>query len=109
MAAIVPSAGDQGQLVFIKAYGPQKTIAAQAEAERSRRAKVIHAEGEFQASQRLAEAAKVLGTQAQAIQLRYLQTLTDISNEKNSHTIVFPIPIDLISSVQKALGGDKND
>jgi regulator of protease activity HflC (stomatin/prohibitin superfamily) len=86
-----------------------RAIAAQAEAERSRRAKVIHAEGEFQASQRLAEAAKVLGTQAQAIQLRYLQTLTDISNEKNSHTIVFPIPIDLISSVQKALGGDKSD
>jgi regulator of protease activity HflC (stomatin/prohibitin superfamily) len=85
-----------------------RAIAAQAEAERSRRAKVIHAEGEFQASQRLAEAAKVLGTQAQAIQLRYLQTLTDISNEKNSHTIVFPIPIDFISAVTKALDGAKN-
>jgi regulator of protease activity HflC (stomatin/prohibitin superfamily) len=85
-----------------------RAIAAQAEAERSRRAKVIHAEGEFQASEKLAEAAKVLGTQAQAIQLRYLQTLTDISNEKNSHTIVFPIPIDLISSVTNALSRTKS-
>jgi len=76
-----------------------RAIAAQAEAERSRRAKVIHAEGEFQASQRLAEAAKVLGTQPQAIQLRYLQTLTDISSEKNTQTIVFPMPIDVLSSL----------
>jgi len=80
-----------------------RAIAAQAEAERSRRAKVIHAEGEFQASERLAEAAKVLAAQPQALQLRYLQTLTDISSEKNSHTIVFPMPIDLIQPLTKAL------
>jgi regulator of protease activity HflC (stomatin/prohibitin superfamily) len=73
-----------------------RAIAAQAEAERSRRAKVIHAEGEFQASQRLAEAAKVLSSQPQAMQLRYLQTLTEIAGEKNSHTIVFPIPLDML-------------
>jgi len=73
-----------------------RAIAAQAEAERTRRAKVIHAEGEFQASQKLAEAAAVLGTQPQALQLRYLQTLAEIASEKNSQTIVFPIPIDLI-------------
>jgi regulator of protease activity HflC (stomatin/prohibitin superfamily) len=79
-----------------------RAIAAQAEAERSRRAKVIHAEGEFQASQRLAEAAKILAAQPQALQLRYLQTLTDISSEKNTQTIVFPVPIDLISSIRDA-------
>jgi regulator of protease activity HflC (stomatin/prohibitin superfamily) len=73
-----------------------RAIAAQAEAERARRAKVIHAEGEYQASKRLAEAAEVLSTQPQAIQLRYLQTLAEISSEKNSQTIVFPIPIDII-------------
>ena len=80
-----------------------RAIAAQAEAERSRRAKVIHAEGEFQASQRLAEAAKILAAQPQALQLRYLQTLTDISSEKNTQTIVFPMPMDLINSVTNAL------
>ncbi len=73
-----------------------RAIAAQAEAERSRRAKVIHAEGEFQASQRLAEAAHVLANQPQALQLRYLQTLTEISGERNTQTIVFPIPLDMI-------------
>jgi regulator of protease activity HflC (stomatin/prohibitin superfamily) len=81
-----------------------RAIAAQAEAERSRRAKVIHAEGEFQASQRLAEAAAVLAAQPQALQLRYLQTLSDISSEKNTQTIVFPMPIDLIQSVVQAIG-----
>jgi regulator of protease activity HflC (stomatin/prohibitin superfamily) len=80
-----------------------RAIAAQAEAERSRRAKVIHAEGEFQASQRLAEAAKVLAAQPQALQLRYLQTLTDISSEKNTQTIVFPVPIDLLTPIVKSL------
>jgi len=80
-----------------------RAIAAQAEAERSRRAKVIHAEGEFQASQRLAEAAKILAAQPQALQLRYLQTLTDISSEKNTQTIVFPVPIDLLAPITKAL------
>jgi regulator of protease activity HflC (stomatin/prohibitin superfamily) len=79
-----------------------RAIAAQAEAERTRRAKVIHAEGEYQASQRLAEAAAVLSTQPQAIQLRYLQTLAEISSEKNSRTIVFPIPIDLIKPMLDA-------
>ena len=73
-----------------------RAIAAQAEAERTRRAKIIHAEGEFQASQRLSEAAKVLAAHPQAMQLRYLQTLTEISGERNSHTIVFPVPLDLI-------------
>jgi regulator of protease activity HflC (stomatin/prohibitin superfamily) len=80
-----------------------RAIAAQAEAERSRRAKVIHAEGEFQASQRLAEAAGVLAAQPQALQLRYLQTLTDISSEKNTQTIIFPVPIDLLEPVVRAL------
>jgi regulator of protease activity HflC (stomatin/prohibitin superfamily) len=73
-----------------------RAIAAQAEAERTRRAKVIHAEGEFQASQRLAEAAVVLSADPQAMQLRYLQTLTEIAGEKNSHTIVFPVPLDIL-------------
>jgi regulator of protease activity HflC (stomatin/prohibitin superfamily) len=74
-----------------------RAIAQQAEAERERRAKVIYAEGEMQASQKLMEAAKILSQQPQAIQLRYLQTLTNISNE-NSSTIVFPLPIELFSS-----------
>ena len=76
-----------------------RAIAAQAEAERARRAKIIHAEGEFQASQKLAEAAGVLGSQPQAIQLRYLQTLTEISTEKNTNTIVFPLPLDLLAPI----------
>ena len=76
-----------------------RAIAAQAEAERARRAKIIHAEGEFQASQKLAEAAQVLGSQSQALQLRYLQTLTEISSERNTHTIVFPLPMDLIKPI----------
>ena len=74
----------------------QRAIARQAEAERERRAKVIHAEGEFQASQKLADAAKIMSTSPAAIQLRYLQTLTEISTEKNS-TIIFPVPMDLIA------------
>src|SRR3989339_237380 len=73
----------------------QRAIAKQAEAERERRAKVIHAEGEFQASQKLADAAEIMNKQPQALQLRYLQTLTEIASEKNS-TIIFPVPIDLI-------------
>jgi regulator of protease activity HflC (stomatin/prohibitin superfamily) len=80
-----------------------RAIAAQAEAERSRRAKVIHAEGEFQASKRLAEAAGVLASEPQAMQLRYLQTLTDIATEKNSHTIVFPVPLDLVQPLMNFL------
>lgn len=79
-----------------------RAIARQAEAERERRAKVIHAEGELQASQRLLEASQVLAKQPQALQLRYLQTLTEIAGEKNS-TIVFPLPMEFISSLQKTL------
>ena len=72
-----------------------RAIAAQAEAERSRRAKVIHAEGELQASVKLAEAASILSGQDQALQLRYLQTLTEIAGE-NASTIIFPLPMDLV-------------
>ncbi|KAF0126245.1 MAG: membrane protease subunit stomatin/prohibitin-like [Elusimicrobia bacterium] len=74
----------------------QRAIARQAEAERERRAKIIHAEGEFQASQKLADAAAIIGSQPAAIQLRYLQTLTEVATDKSS-TILFPIPIDMIS------------
>ncbi|HKA24097.1 MAG TPA: SPFH domain-containing protein, partial [Candidatus Eisenbacteria bacterium] len=74
----------------------QRAIARQAEAERERRAKVINAEGEFQASTRLAEAAAIIQQQPAAIQLRYLQTLAEIATENNSVTI-FPVPIDLLS------------
>src|SRR6201988_3016562 len=84
----------------------QRAIARQAEAERERGAKVIHAEGEAQASAKLAEAAQVLETQPAAIQLRYLQTLTEIGVEKNT-TIVFPLPIDIINSWVQSLGGQK--
>ena len=75
-----------------------RAIAKQAEAERVRRAKVIHAEGEMQASEKLLEAAKTLSQQSQALQLRYLQTLTEIANEK-SNTNVFPLPMDLVESL----------
>jgi regulator of protease activity HflC (stomatin/prohibitin superfamily) len=84
----------------------QRAIAKQAEAERERRAKVIHADGEFEASQKLADAAKVLETQPTSIQLRYLQTLTEIGVEKNT-TIVFPLPIDIINSWMQAFGGSR--
>jgi regulator of protease activity HflC (stomatin/prohibitin superfamily) len=73
----------------------QRAIAKQAEAERERRAKIIHAEGEFQAAQKLADAANIIATSPSALQLRFLQTLTEIATEKNS-TIIFPVPIDLI-------------
>ncbi|MFH1619229.1 MAG: slipin family protein [bacterium] len=78
----------------------QRAIAKQAEAERERRAKVIHAEGEFQAAQKLSDAALILGQNPAAIQLRYLQTLSEISTEKSS-TILFPLPIDLIQMFLK--------
>ncbi len=74
----------------------QRAMAAQAEAEREKRAKIIHAEGEFIASQQLSRAAAVIATEPIALTLRYLQTLTDIAGEKNS-TIVFPLPIELLS------------
>lgn len=79
-----------------------RAIAKQAEAERERRAKVIHAEGELQASEKLLQAAKVLAQEPQAIQLRYLETLTVIAADKNS-TIVFPLPVDVISALTKAV------
>ena len=75
----------------------QRAMAKQAEAEREKRAKIIHAEGEFQAARMLSEAAKIVGEEPATLQLRYLQTLTEIANEKNS-TIVFPIPIDFLKS-----------
>jgi regulator of protease activity HflC (stomatin/prohibitin superfamily) len=78
----------------------RRAIARQAEAERERRAKVIHAEGEAQAAEKLREAASVLAQSASAIQLRYLQTLTEIAVEKNS-TVIFPVPIDLLAPFLK--------
>ena len=84
----------------------QRAIARQAEAERERRAKVIHADGEFQASTKLAEAAQILGTQPASIQLRYLQTLTEIGVEKNT-TIVFPLPMDIITEWMRNKGANK--
>ncbi len=81
-----------------------RAIARQAEAERARRAKVIHAEGEHQAAERLVEAAQLLARQPQAIQLRYLQTLTEVAGDKSS-TIVFPLPMDLIEPLLKLKQG----
>ena len=73
----------------------QRAMARQAEAEREKRAKIIHADGEYSASEKLSQAARIISTEPAAITLRYLQTLTEIASEKNS-TVVFPIPIDLI-------------
>ena len=81
-----------------------RAIAKQAEAERERRAKIIHADGEFEASSRLVEAATQLANEPGSMQLRYLQTLTEIAGEKSS-TIVFPLPVNMISSLSKLLGG----
>jgi len=78
----------------------QRAIMAQAEAEREKRAKIVHAEGELQAAEKLAEAAKVMATQPIALQLRYLQTLTVIATEK-TNTIVFPLPVDMIAPLLK--------
>jgi len=78
----------------------QRAMAKQAEAERERRAKIIHAEGEFQASQKLADAAEIISVNPAAIQLRFLQTLTEVAVDKNS-TVVFPIPIDLLTPFLK--------
>jgi regulator of protease activity HflC (stomatin/prohibitin superfamily) len=80
----------------------QRAMAKQAEAEREKRAKIIHAEGELQASTQLAQAASIIGSQPSALQLRYLQTLTEIAVEKNS-TIVFPLPMDIIQPLLGAL------
>src|SRR2546426_12318760 len=79
----------------------QRAMARQAEAEREKRAKIIHAQGEFEASQMLADAAKTIATQPVALQLRYLQTLTEIGVEKNT-SIIFPLPIDIIDYFLKA-------
>jgi regulator of protease activity HflC (stomatin/prohibitin superfamily) len=79
-----------------------RAMAKQAEAEREKRAKLIHADGEFAAAQRLADAAKVLATEPVTLQLRYLQTLTEIGTEKNT-TIVFPLPIDIIAGLADKL------
>ena len=81
----------------------QRAFAKQAEAERERRAKIINAEGEFQASEKLAQAAKVLAEHPVSVQLRFLQTLREIASEQNS-TIVFPVPIDLIQTFMNKLG-----
>jgi regulator of protease activity HflC (stomatin/prohibitin superfamily) len=87
----------------------QRAIARQAEAERERRAKVIHAEGEYQASEKLAAAAEIIGKSPVGIQLRFLQTLTEVATEKNSTTI-FPVPIDLFTPFMKKLAkeGEEN-
>jgi len=82
-------------------------MSRQAQAERERRAKVIHAEGEFEAAARLAEAGAVMAAEPATLQLRYLQTLTEIASERNS-TVVFPIPIDLINMFLARAGGDGN-
>ena len=84
-----------------------RAIARQAEAERERRAKVIHAEGELQASEKLVQAAQIMAEQPQALQLRYLQTLTVIAGQNNS-TIIFPLPMDLISSFMKSRRKDED-
>lgn len=80
----------------------QRAIAAQAEAERAKRAKVIHAQGEFQAAEKLAAAAKVIGKEPAGIQLRFLQTLTEVATERNS-TLIFPVPIDLFAPFIKKM------
>ncbi|MDZ7838731.1 MAG: slipin family protein [Actinomycetota bacterium] len=84
----------------------QRAFARQAEAERERRAKIINAEGEFQASERLSEAAKILSTYPVSVQLRFLQTLKEIAAEQNS-TIIFPVPIDLLQSFIENMGKGK--
>jgi regulator of protease activity HflC (stomatin/prohibitin superfamily) len=85
----------------------QRAMAAQAEAERDRRAKVVHAEGEYQAAEKLAQAAKVISSQPSALQLRYLQTLSSIATER-SNIIVFPLPMDLIPLLGKVSESEKS-
>ena len=82
-----------------------RAMAKQAEAERERRAKIIHAEGEFQAAEKLAKAGKIMAATPTTLQLRYLQTLTEISTERQS-TIIFPVPIDIIGQFMRGTGGD---
>jgi regulator of protease activity HflC (stomatin/prohibitin superfamily) len=85
----------------------RRMMAAQAEAERERRAKIIHAEGEFQASEKLAEAGAVIAREPVTLQLRYLQTLTEIATEKNS-TVIFPLPMDLINMFMERGSGKQS-
>ena len=85
-----------------------RAIARQAEAERARRAKIIHAEGEQQAAEKLVEAAKMLAQQPQAIQLRYLETLTEVAGDK-SHTLVFPLPMDLLKPLLEPSSNAQSD
>jgi regulator of protease activity HflC (stomatin/prohibitin superfamily) len=82
-----------------------RAMAKQAEAEREKRSKIIHAEGEYAAAQRLSDAAHLLAMEPTSIQLRYLQTLTEIGVEKNT-TIIFPVPVDLLTGLQKLVQGD---
>ena len=84
----------------------QRAMARQAEAEREKRAKIIHAAGELEASEKLAQAAAVIATQPTAITLRYLQTLTEIASEKNS-TIIFPLPIEMLHLLKQYTGEEK--
>jgi len=87
----------------------QRAMAAQAEAERERRAKVVHADGEFQASEKLAQAAELIGRQPSALQLSYLQTLTSLATERTS-TILFPLPLDMLSAfMNKAKPEEKSN
>ncbi len=83
----------------------QRAMARQAEAEREKRAKIIHAQGEFAAAERLAAAAKIISTEEAGLQLRYLQTLTEISSERNQ-TVVFPLPVELIERLMAATRGE---
>ena len=85
-----------------------RAIAKQAEAERERRAKIIHADGEFEASTRLVDAASQLASEPGSMQLRYLQTLTEIAGEKSS-TIVFPLPVNVMEATTRLLGGAPRD
>ncbi len=84
----------------------KRMMAAQAEAERERRAKIIHADGEFQASERLAQAGTIIGREPTTLQLRYLQTLTEIASERNS-TIIFPLPINIFEAFSR-VGGNRH-
>ena len=86
----------------------QRAMAKQAEAERERRAKIINAEGEFQAAERLAEAGRIMSQEPATLQLRFLQTLSEVATERNS-TIVFPVPIDLIQTFMGKMGGAGSD
>jgi len=85
-----------------------RAMAKQAEAEREKRSKIIHAEGEFSAAQRLVDAAHLLSSEPVSVQLRYLQTLTEIGVEKNT-TVVFPVPVDFFTGIQKLLGSNGGD